>query len=145
MRMRGSCWLRWRDGRWTSGWLIASWPRRGATRWRRLRCPGAQRRGTGGRVLGLPLPDGMTPASRTERSFLGRLESLPVKTQRLLLAAAAEPTGDVTLLWRAAKWLGLGADAAAPARDAGLIELGVRVRFRHPLLRLAVYRAAALP
>ena len=95
--------------------------------------------------FGLPLPDGVTLASRIERSFLPRLESLPVKTRRLLLAAAAEPTGDVTLLWRVAKWLGVGADAAAPANDAGLIELGARVRFRHPLLRAVVYRAAALP
>ncbi len=95
--------------------------------------------------FGLPLPGRRMPVSRVERSFLRRVESLPAGTQRLLLAAAAEPTGDVTLLWRAAKGLGVGADAAVPARDAGLIELGVRVRFRHPLLRTAVYRAAALP
>src|SRR5262252_3354225 len=84
-------------------------------------------------------------AGGIERSFLRQLQSLPVNTQRLLLAAAAEPIGDVTLLWRAAQWLGVGADAAAPAEAAGLIELGARVRFRHPLLRAAVYRAAALP
>src|SRR5262252_3856286 len=94
---------------------------------------------------GFGLPDTPTLAGRIERSFLRQLQSLPVKTQRLLLAAAAEPIGDVTLLWRAAKWLGVGADAAAPAEAAGLIELGARVRFRHPLLRAAVYRAAALP
>ena len=57
--------------------------------------------------------------------------------------AAAEPVGDVSLLWRAAERLGIEADAAAPAEAAGLIELGVRVRFRHPLVRSAVYRAAA--
>jgi DNA-binding CsgD family transcriptional regulator len=94
---------------------------------------------------GFGLPDAPTLASRIERSFLRRLESLPVKTRRLLLAAAAEPTGDMILLWRAAGRLGVGADAAAPAEAAGLIELGARVRFRHPLLRAAVYRAAALP
>jgi len=94
---------------------------------------------------GFGVPDTPTLAGRIERSFLRQLQSLPVKTQRLLLAAAAEPIGDVTLLWRAATWLGVGADAAAPAEAAGLIELGARVRFRHPLLRAAVYRAAALP
>ena len=94
---------------------------------------------------GFGLPDTPTLASRIERSFLRRFESLPVKTQRLLLAAAAEPVGEVTLLWRAAGRLGVGADAVAPAEAAGLIELGARVRFRHPLLRAAVYRAAALP
>jgi DNA-binding CsgD family transcriptional regulator len=94
---------------------------------------------------GFGVPETPTLATRIERSFLRQLQSLPVKTQRLLLAAAAEPIGDVTLLWRAAKWLGVGADAAAPAEAAGLIELGARVRFRHPLLRAAVHRAAALP
>ena len=94
---------------------------------------------------GFGLPDALSLASRIERSFLRRLRSLPVKTQRLLLAAAAEPIGDVTLLWRAAGRLGVGADAAVPAEAAGLIELGARVRFRHPLLRAAVYRAAAVP
>ena len=94
---------------------------------------------------GFALPDAGPLASRLEQSFLRRLQSLPVETQRLLLTAAAEPVGDVTLLWRAAERLGIGADAAAPAEAAGLIELGARVRFRHPLVRSAVYRAAALP
>ena len=104
-------------------------------------------RGLSGAELagGFGLPDALSLASRIERSFLRRLQSLPVKTQRLLLAAAAEPIGEVTLLWRAAGWLGVGADAAAPAEAAGLIEFGARVRFRHPLLRAAVYRAAAVP
>ena len=94
---------------------------------------------------GFGLPGAAPLAGRIERSFLRRLESLPAGSRRLLLAAAAEPVGDVTLLWRAAGRLGVGADAAVPAEAAGLIELGARVRFRHPLLRAAVYRAAALP
>jgi DNA-binding CsgD family transcriptional regulator len=104
-------------------------------------------RGLSGAELagGFVRPDALSLASRIERSFLRRLQSLPVMTQRLLLAAAAEPIGDVMLLWRAAERLGIGADAAAPAEAAGLIELGARVRFRHPLLRAAVYRAAAVP
>jgi DNA-binding CsgD family transcriptional regulator len=94
---------------------------------------------------GFGIPGAPPLASRIERSFLRRLQSLPVTTQRLLLAAAAEPTGDVTVLCRAVGQLGIGADAVAPAEAAGLIEIGTRVRFRHPLLRAAVYRAAALP
>ncbi len=62
-----------------------------------------------------------------------------------LLTAAAEPVGDPALLWRAAERSGLGAEAAEPAQTAGLIELGARVRFRHPLVRSAVYSAAAVP
>ena len=94
---------------------------------------------------GFGIPDAPTLASRIEGSFLRQLRSLPADTQQLVLVAAAEPTGDVALLWRAAEWLGIGAAAAVPAEAAGLIELGARVRFRHPLLRAAVYRAAALP
>jgi DNA-binding CsgD family transcriptional regulator len=83
--------------------------------------------------------------SRIEDGFQRRLEPLPVETRRLLLTAAVEPVGDPTLLWRAAERLGIGAPAAAAAEAAGLIELGVRVRFRHPLVRSAAYRAASLP
>jgi DNA-binding CsgD family transcriptional regulator len=84
-------------------------------------------------------------ASRIEQSFSRRLEALPAETQTLLLVAAAEPLGDVTLLWRAARRLKIGAAAAVPAETAGLIDLGTRVRFRHPLVRAAAYRAATVP
>jgi DNA-binding CsgD family transcriptional regulator len=72
------------------------------------------------------------------------VRSLPTDTQRLLLVAAAEPVGDVTLLSRAIEQLGIGPDAAEPAVAEGLVEFGARVRFRHPLVRSAVYRSAAL-
>ncbi len=94
---------------------------------------------------GFGRPDAQPLASRIEQSFRRRLESLPAETQTLLLTAASEPVGDVTLLWRAAEELGIGRDAAAPAEAAGLIELGARVRFRHPLVRAAAYRAATQP
>ena len=91
---------------------------------------------------GFGLPDTPALADRIEQSFLRRLESVPPETQRLLLTAAAEPVGDVTLLWRAAEVLGIGRDRLAPAESAGLIELDARVRFRHPLVRSAIYGAA---
>ena len=92
---------------------------------------------------GFALPDTRPLADRIQQSFLRRVRSLPPNSQRLLLTAAAEPVGDVTLLWRAAERLGVGPDAVAPAEAAGLIELGGRVRFRHPLVRSAVLWAAA--
>jgi DNA-binding CsgD family transcriptional regulator len=92
---------------------------------------------------GFGLPDAMPLANRIEQGFLRRLEPLPVEARRLLLTAAAEPVGDVTLLWRAAERLGIGADASAAAEASGLIEIGARVRFRHPLVRSAAYRAAS--
>jgi hypothetical protein len=92
---------------------------------------------------GFALPEVQPLADRIEQSFLRRVRSLPPDSQRLLLTAAAEPVGDVILLWRAAERLGIGPESAAPAEAAGLIEFGGRVRFRHPLVRSAIYRAAA--
>ena len=65
------------------------------------------------------------------------------RTRRLMLVAAAEPAGEPALVWRAAERLGIGAGAVAPAADAGLLTIGERVTFRHPLVRSAVYRAAS--
>src|SRR5690606_33329352 len=91
------------------------------------------------------LVDGPDIPSRVEDTFRRRSATLPDDTQLLLLVAAAEPTGDVGLLWRAAAHLGVDRAAAAPAEAAGLLEVGPRVRFRHPLVRSAVYQAAAPP
>jgi DNA-binding CsgD family transcriptional regulator len=91
---------------------------------------------------GFGLPDAQPLASQIERSFALRVGSLPAPTRKLLLTAAAEPVGDVTLLRRATRLLDLPMSAASPAEAAGLIEFGVRVRFRHPLVRTAIYRAA---
>ena len=86
-------------------------------------------------------PDAQPLATQIEQSFLRRIRTLPVDTRRLLLTAAAEPVGDVVLLHRAADQLGIGTDAAIEAEAAGLIDVGTRVRFRHPLVRSAAYRA----
>jgi len=94
---------------------------------------------------GFGLPDGGPLSGHIEQSFLRRIESLPPESRQLVLTAAAEPIGDVPLLWRAAEVLGIEAAAAAPAQAADLIALGARVRFRHPLVRSAVYRAASVP
>jgi DNA-binding CsgD family transcriptional regulator len=92
---------------------------------------------------GFGLPTELPLPRRIEASFRRRVQQLPAETQRLLLAAAAEPTGEPTLLWRAAAELGIPNAAAAPAEADGLVVLSPRVMFRHPLLRSAVYRAAA--
>lgn len=94
---------------------------------------------------GFGLPAAQPLASRIEQGFVRRLRPLPAQARQFLLVAAAEPIGDPTLLRRAAAKLGLADDAATPAEAAGLIEIGTRVRFRHPLVRSAVYRAATLP
>jgi DNA-binding CsgD family transcriptional regulator len=94
---------------------------------------------------GFALPGRLPLANRIKQSFHRQLHSLPADTRQLLLTAAAEPSGDAALLWRASEQLGLSPDAAHPAEALGLIEVGVRVRFRHPLVRAAAYTAAPLP
>src|SRR3954462_13167464 len=87
---------------------------------------------------GFGLPRALSLESRIEQSFLHRLEALPEDTRRLLLVAAAEPTGDPGLLWRAAERMHLAATWLEAAEIAGLIEVDSRrVRFRHPLVRSA--------
>jgi DNA-binding CsgD family transcriptional regulator len=94
---------------------------------------------TGG--FGEPCLDGLS--GRIEKSFQHRFDALPADSQQLVLVAAAEPTGDPTLLWRAAGLLGIGMQAQAAAEEARLMMVGDRVIFRHPLVRSAVYGAAS--
>lgn len=108
----------------------------------------------------LELPRGFTPMElaggfglntftlprRIEESFRRQIATLPAASRRMLLVAAAEPVGDPALVWRAVDQLGMGIGAEAVtslATAAELVEFGSRVRFRHPLLRSAIYRAAS--
>ena len=88
------------------------------------------------------LGEGDLPA-HLEQHYNRRVETLPDETQRLMLLAAADPVGDPALVWRAADTLGIGPGALAPAEDAQLLEIGEHVRFGHPLVRSAIYRAAS--
>ncbi|MFD7731034.1 ATP-binding protein [Kitasatospora phosalacinea] len=81
-------------------------------------------------------------ATRLEDGFRRRVDALPEDTRALLLVAAVEPVGDGPLLWHALRLLGIGLEAVAPAEAADLITLGATVRFRHPLVRSAVWRGA---
>jgi DNA-binding CsgD family transcriptional regulator len=92
---------------------------------------------------GFAIPGAGSLTTRMEHHFLRRVEPLPRDTRLLLLLAAAEPVGEMCLLWRAARQLGVSPEAAAPAEAAELIDFGVRIRFRHPLVRSAIYHAAA--
>jgi DNA-binding CsgD family transcriptional regulator len=92
---------------------------------------------------GFGLPASQPVAGRIEESYVRRLRLLPADTQLLILTAAAEPLGDRVLLHRAAGTLGIDLAAAGPAQDDGLLQLGGRVEFAHPLVRSAAYRSAA--
>jgi hypothetical protein len=91
---------------------------------------------------GFGLPEAGPLPGRIEDSFRRQLEGLPAETRRLLALAAADPSGDPLLVWRAAARLGIPAQAATSAVTAGLVEFGARVQFRHPLARSAAYRSA---
>src|SRR4051812_9007655 len=99
-------------------------------------------RSTGELAGGVVLPGTGTLPSQIEDHFRQRIAALPQATQRLMLLAAADPVGDATLLWRAATTLGVELQAAEPAAAEQLLEIGAQVRFRHPLVRSAAYRAA---
>lgn len=94
---------------------------------------------------GFEVPDTLGVPHRIEGAFQHRSGSLPADTQLLLLVAAAEPTGDVALLWRAVAHLGIAREAVEAAEAAGLLEIDARVTFRHPLVRSAIYQAATPP
>ncbi|MGV0675582.1 AAA family ATPase [Mycolicibacterium fortuitum] len=79
---------------------------------------------------------------QVEEGFVRRIQSLPADTRQLALLAAADPVGDPVVFSRAAAYLGIGMDALGPAEAAGVIEFGPRMRFHHPLVRSAAYRAA---
>ena len=93
---------------------------------------------------GFGLPAAVPLSASIEESFTRRLATLPGDARRLLLVAAADPVGDPALVWRAAQQLGIPASVAETVEAEGLLELGARVVFRHPLVRSAVYRAAGL-
>jgi len=114
---------------------------------------------TGGNPLGLlELARGMAEAelaggfaSTRQASVPGQLQDhylhqvrvLPEPARQLMLLAAADPTGDATLLWRAARTLALGPDAAVAAGAEQLLNIGSQIRFRHPLVRSAAYVAGS--
>jgi DNA-binding CsgD family transcriptional regulator/tetratricopeptide (TPR) repeat protein len=92
---------------------------------------------------GFELPAADDLPAHIEDHYLRRVGELPEATQRLMLLAAADPLGDATLVRRAGRRLDIEASALAPAEQAELLEIGARVRFRHPLVRSAVYRTAS--
>jgi hypothetical protein len=94
---------------------------------------------------GFGLPAAAPLTGQIEGSFARQLAALPDQTRRLVQLAAADPSGDRSLVWRAAGRLGIPVSAGAPAVEAGLVEFAAGVRFRHPLARSAAYRSTSVP
>ncbi|REE99031.1 helix-turn-helix transcriptional regulator [Thermomonospora umbrina] len=85
----------------------------------------------------LPLP------GRLQRAFGVRAAGLSEAAGTLLLTAAAEETGDLDVVVRAAARFGAGPAELLEAEQTGLLLLSDgRLAFRHPLARAAVLQAA---
>jgi DNA-binding CsgD family transcriptional regulator len=82
---------------------------------------------------------------RITEAFLDRSAPLPARTRRMLTLAAASHGGELAVLDRAARTLGVELSDLGPAEAVGLVSLsdGV-VEFRHPLARAAIYHDASL-
>lgn len=90
-------------------------------------------------LAGFAVPDTADMTGRIQDHYVQRILDLPETTRRLMLLAAADPIGETTVFWRAAQALNLTPEAAAPAAEQRLLEVGSQVRFQHPLIRAAAY------
>ncbi len=91
------------------------------------------------------LPGALPLTARLRGVFIQRVERLPQSTQMALLVAAAEETGELAVILRAAAELMLPQNALDPAEETGLVRAqGAALTFRHPLVRSAVYDSAPI-
>ena len=90
-----------------------------------------------------PLVDPLPIGTGLEAAYLSRVRRLPGATQSLLLFAAAEDSGELAGVLRAAASSDVERDALAPAERDGLVSVtDGRLVFRHPLVRSAIYQGA---
>jgi DNA-binding CsgD family transcriptional regulator len=92
----------------------------------------------------VPLSWPLRFGGRVEELYLTRMRALPADTRMLLLVAAADPSGDPELVYKAAGQLGADPGAGETASTRRLVSWQPQVRFRHPLIRSAAYYAAPL-
>ena len=88
-------------------------------------------------------PDPLPLSGRLEAHFLRQVAALAPATRAWMLAAAAEPSGDAAVVDAAAARLDCAPEDALPAIAGGLFVRDPESRFRHPLIRSAVYRGAS--
>ena len=91
---------------------------------------------------GFGYPYSQRASGKIERSYARQFVEFPTDTRLLILLAATEPRGDLMLFRDASTLLGVNMTAAEPAAHAGLLTIGRRVEFAHPLVRCAAYRSA---
>ena len=79
---------------------------------------------------------------RLEEHYSASVSTLSPAARLWVVLAAAESTGDASVVRGAARALGLPDAASAEAEALRLVEVRDSVRFRHPLVRSAVYNSA---
>jgi DNA-binding CsgD family transcriptional regulator/tetratricopeptide (TPR) repeat protein len=90
-----------------------------------------------------PLPEPLPMSARLQQAFLQRVRRLPAAAQALLLVAAAEDVGELSVILEAGRRLAIEPTALEPAEHARLVQVnGQELRFRHPLVRSAIYQGA---
>jgi DNA-binding CsgD family transcriptional regulator len=91
-----------------------------------------------------PLPEPIPLGASLERIYFREVQALPSRTRTLVLTAAADPTSDPLMLWRAGATSGFDVSDAAAAEERNLLTIRDRVRFRHPLIRSAIYYSSPI-
>ena len=91
-----------------------------------------------------PLPEVLPLVGELEDLFVERVRALPSDTQTVLLLAAADPSGDLGLVRRAAEQeYGLSSESSEPPGVESFVSWSPRIQFQHPLLRSAAYYRAS--
>ena len=92
------------------------------------------------------LPEVLPTGPAIQQSFEQRVSTMQSQTRTAMLVVAASQSGLIRELQPACQALGVSLSALDPAEESGLIENdGLRIQFRHPLIRSAVYHASAGP
>ncbi|HVS07174.1 MAG TPA: LuxR C-terminal-related transcriptional regulator [Candidatus Dormibacteraeota bacterium] len=92
-----------------------------------------------------PLPNPLPLTRRVEQAFASRIEDLATDTRTLLLAIAADGSGKLHTILRAAEILGVDPAVLDAAIANGLLQVGGGdVRFSHPLIATLVYGRATV-
>lgn len=87
------------------------------------------------------LPEPLVLPGELERVFRERLRRHQPAVRRLLLLAAADGSGQLGVVRAAGQRLGLDVTSLDSAALSGLVEVeGSEIRFRHPLIRSAMYQ-----
>jgi DNA-binding CsgD family transcriptional regulator len=90
-----------------------------------------------------PLPELLPAGPEIQRAFERRVATVPDRTRAALVVVAASQSGSIKEAAQACAVIGTSLADLEPAESAGLISNdGLKIQFRHPLIRTVVYQAA---